>query len=93
MTFSFNRLSFPFVIVQSPFGCSSFADLLSAPYTDPTDSGSLPEELDPFPELQLGNSQSVTSQEETAQQDLHHQLQQHHQHRPLPGDLHTDSLR
>ncbi|KAK0088790.1 hypothetical protein PV325_010730 [Microctonus aethiopoides] len=77
---------------QSPFGCSSFADLLSAPYTDPTDSGSLPEELDPFPELQLGNSQSVTSQEETAQQDLHHQLQQHHQHRPLPGDLHTDSL-
>lgn len=40
---------------QSPFGCSSFADLLTGTYSDTGDTGSLPEELDPFPEIQLGN--------------------------------------
>ncbi|XP_044020416.1 nuclear receptor subfamily 4 group A member 1 isoform X2 [Aphidius gifuensis] len=75
---------------QSPFGCSSFADLLSAPYNDQTDGASLPEELDPFPELQLGNSQNVTNEDTTAQ--IHHQMQQHHQHRPLPSDIQADSL-
>ncbi|XP_014296393.1 nuclear receptor subfamily 4 group A member 2 isoform X1 [Microplitis demolitor] len=74
---------------QSPFGCGSFADLLSAPYTDPTDTGSLTEELEPFPELQLGNSQSVTAtQDDITQSNLHHQIQS----RSLPGDLQTDSL-
>ncbi|CAD6222482.1 GSCOCG00000987001-RA-CDS [Cotesia congregata] len=74
---------------QSPFGCSSFADFLSAPYTDPTDTGSLTEELEPFPELQLGNSQPVTAtQDDITQSNLHHQMQS----RSLPGDLQTDSL-
>ncbi|XP_011301169.1 nuclear receptor subfamily 4 group A member 2 isoform X1 [Fopius arisanus] len=69
---------------QSPFGCSSFADLLSAPYTDPTDAANLPEELDPFPELQLGNPQNVPEDV-----PMHQQMQHH---RPLPSDVHTDSL-
>ncbi|XP_021937734.1 probable nuclear hormone receptor HR38 isoform X4 [Zootermopsis nevadensis] len=34
---------------QSPFGPSSFADLLSAPYSE--DTGALSEELDPFPDV------------------------------------------
>ncbi|XP_034938515.1 nuclear receptor subfamily 4 group A member 2 isoform X2 [Chelonus insularis] len=75
---------------QSPFGCSSFADLLSAPYADPTDTGSLPDELDPFPELQLNNSQPVPTQEDATQSNIHHQMQQHQ--RPLSGDLQTDSM-
>ncbi|XP_043288774.1 nuclear receptor subfamily 4 group A member 1 isoform X2 [Venturia canescens] len=82
---------------QSPFGCSSFADLLGAPYNDPTEAGSLPEELDPFPELQLGNPQALSSPDETpqTQQPIHHNLQQHPQHRaPIAAvvDVQTDSL-
>ncbi|XP_020279543.1 nuclear receptor subfamily 4 group A member 2 isoform X1 [Pseudomyrmex gracilis] len=83
---------------QSPFGCSSFADLLSAPYTDPVDAGSLPEELDPFPELQLGNPQGVPSVDDSAQsqQSLHHQQPSHQQPPPppppLPEDIQADSL-
>ncbi|CAG2058534.1 unnamed protein product [Timema podura] len=34
---------------QAPFGSSSFADLLSAPYSEET--GNLTEELDPFPDV------------------------------------------
>ncbi|XP_012229883.1 nuclear receptor subfamily 4 group A member 2 isoform X2 [Linepithema humile] len=80
---------------QSPFGCGSFADLLSAPYTDPTDAGSLPEELDPFPELQLGNPQGVPSVDESAQsQSVHHQQpsQPPPPPPPLPEDIQADSL-
>jgi len=83
--------------LQSPFGCSSFADLLSAPYTDPADAGSLPEELDPFPELQLGNPQGVPSVDESAQsqQSVHHQQppQPPPPPPPLPEDIQADSLR
>lgn len=84
------------VLLQSPFGCGSFADLLSAPYTDPTDAGSLPEELDPFPELQLGNPQGVPSVDESAQsQSVHHQQpsQPPPPPPPLPEDIQADSLR
>lgn len=84
-------------LLQSPFGCSSFADLLSAPYTDPADAGSLPEELDPFPELQLGNPQGVPSVDESAQpqQSVHHQQppQPPPPPPPLPEDVQADSLR
>ncbi|XP_043466802.1 nuclear receptor subfamily 4 group A member 2 isoform X3 [Leptopilina heterotoma] len=73
---------------QSPFGCSSFSDLLSGTYTDSTDAGSLPEELDPFPELQLGNPQDVTNSEEASSQN-HHSV---HSQPPLPGDVQADSL-
>ena len=38
-----------FLVLQSPFGPSSFADLLSAPYSE--DTGALSEELDPFPDV------------------------------------------
>ncbi|PSN48034.1 putative nuclear hormone receptor HR38 [Blattella germanica] len=38
-----------FCLLQAPFGSSSFADLLSAPYSE--DTGVLSEELDPFPEV------------------------------------------
>lgn len=75
---------------QSPFGCSSFADLLSGAYTDTTDAGSLPEELDPFPELQLGNPQDVNNSEEPPSQNQH---TVHSQPPPLPGDVQADSLR
>lgn len=82
---------------QSPFGCSSFADLLSAPYTDPADAGSLSEELDPFPELQLGNPQGVPTVDESAQsqQTVHHQQppQPPPPPPPLPEDVQADSLR
>jgi len=37
------------LLLQSPFGPSSFADLLSAPYSEET--GALSEELDPFPDV------------------------------------------
>ncbi|XP_014611304.1 PREDICTED: nuclear receptor subfamily 4 group A member 2 [Polistes canadensis] len=80
---------------QSPFGCSSFADLLSAPYTDSADAGSLPEELDPFPELQLGNPQGVPTNDEPAQtqQSVHHQTAQPPPPPPpLPEEIQTDSL-
>ncbi|XP_014486311.1 PREDICTED: probable nuclear hormone receptor HR38 [Dinoponera quadriceps] len=81
---------------QSPFGCSSFADLLSAPYTDPADAGSLSEELDPFPELQLGNPQGVPTVDESAQsqQSVHHQQppQPPPPPPPLPEDVQADSL-
>ncbi|KAG7188846.1 hypothetical protein KM043_008452 [Ampulex compressa] len=80
---------------QSPFGCSSFADLLSAPYTDPTDAGSLPEELDPFPELQLGNPQGVPTADEPnpPPQGVHHQQpSQPPPPPPLPEDVQADSL-
>ncbi|XP_033209812.1 nuclear receptor subfamily 4 group A member 2 isoform X2 [Belonocnema kinseyi] len=74
---------------QSPFGCSSFADLLSGAYTDSTDAGSLPEELDPFPELQLGNPQDVNNSEDPPSQNQH---TVHSQPPPLPGDVQADSL-
>lgn len=38
---------FALVVLQTPFGPSSFAELLSAPYSEDA-SVSLPEELDPF---------------------------------------------
>lgn len=92
----FNDLAELTIVVswfQNPFGCSSFADLLSAPYTDPSDAGSLPEELDPFPELQLGNPQGDPCIDEatTSPQNVHHHLQQAHV--PLPEDIQADSLR
>ncbi|KAK2582208.1 hypothetical protein KPH14_004560 [Odynerus spinipes] len=76
---------------QSPFG---FADLLSAPYTDPADAGTLPEELDPFPELQLGNPQGVPTTDEPAQpqQSVHHQTSQPPPPPPLPEEVQQDSL-
>ncbi|XP_076167589.1 hormone receptor-like in 38 isoform X2 [Ptiloglossa arizonensis] len=81
---------------QSPFGCSTLADLLSASYTDPADAGSLPEELDPFPELQLGNPQGVPTADESAQpqQPVHHQQppQPPPSAAPLPEDVQADSL-
>ncbi|XP_072757501.1 uncharacterized protein Hr38 isoform X4 [Anoplolepis gracilipes] len=81
---------------QSSFGCSSFVELLSGPYTDPADAESLPEELDPFPELQLGNPQAVSSVDESAQshQSVHHQQpsQPPPPPPPLPEDIQTDSL-
>ncbi|XP_076285480.1 hormone receptor-like in 38 isoform X3 [Lasioglossum baleicum] len=81
---------------QSPFGCSTLADLLSASYTDPSDAGSLPEELDPFPELQLGNPQGVPSADESAQPQppVHHQQppQPPQTAAPLPEDVQADSL-
>ncbi|XP_012249111.1 nuclear receptor subfamily 4 group A member 2 isoform X2 [Bombus impatiens] len=81
---------------QSPFGCSTLADLLSASYTDPADAGSLPEELDPFPELQLGNPQGVPTADESAQaqQTVHHQQppQPPPSAAPLPEDVQPDSL-
>lgn len=82
-------------IFQSPFGCSTLADLLSASYTDPTDAGSLPEELDPFPELQLGNPQGVPTGDESAQAQQHHQQapQPPPPAAPLPEDVQPDSLR
>ncbi|XP_076240306.1 hormone receptor-like in 38 isoform X2 [Calliopsis andreniformis] len=81
---------------QSPFGCSTLADLLSASYTDSADAGSLPEELDPFPELQLGNPQVVPTTDESAQpqQNVHHQPPQPPPSAaPLPEDVQGDSLR
>ena len=66
------------IVVQSPFGCSSFADLLTGAYADSTDAGSLPEELDPFPEIQLGNPQ---------QEDNHPQATS------LAEEVQADSLR
>ncbi|KAJ4441357.1 putative nuclear hormone receptor hr38, partial [Periplaneta americana] len=42
-------LSSTFCLLQAPFGSSSFADLLSAPYSE--DTGALSEELDPFPDV------------------------------------------
>lgn len=84
-------------LLQSSFGCSSFAELLSGPYSDPADAGSLPEELDPFPELQLGNPQGVSSVDESAQshQSVHHQQpsQPPPPPPPLPEDIQTESLR
>lgn len=72
-------------------------ELLSGPYTDPADAGSLPEELDPFPELQLGNPQGVSSVDESAQshQSVHHQQpsQPPPPPPPLPEDIQADSLR
>lgn len=83
--------------LQSSFGCSSFVELLSGPYTDSADAGSLPEELDPFPELQLGNPQGVSSVDESAQshQSVHHQQpsQPPPPPPPLPEDIQADSLR
>ncbi|XP_054283667.1 probable nuclear hormone receptor HR38 isoform X2 [Macrosteles quadrilineatus] len=39
---------------QTPFGASSFAELLSAPYPDPEEAtASLPEDLDPFQDVAL----------------------------------------
>lgn len=43
---------FPPVLSQTPFGPSSFAELLTAPYCDDA-SASLPEDLDPFQEVTL----------------------------------------
>ncbi|CAD1479307.1 unnamed protein product, partial [Heterotrigona itama] len=79
-------------LFQSPFGCSTLADLLSASYTDPADAGSLPEELDPFPELQLGNPQGVPTADESAQS--HHQQapQPPPSAAPLAEDVQPDSL-
>lgn len=69
--------------------------MLSASYTDPTDAGSLPEELDPFPELQLGNPQGVPTGDESAQAQQHHQQapQPPPPAAPLPEDVQPDSLR
>lgn len=72
---------------QSPFGCSSFADLLTAPYTDPIDAGHLSEELDPFPELQLGNPPHSTPPQDNQNHNSHPHPQL------LPGDVQADSLR
>ena len=68
---------------------------MSASYTDPTDAGSLPEELDPFPELQLGNPQGVPTGDESAQAQQHHQQapQPPPPAAPLPEDVQPDSLR
>ncbi|XP_067002454.1 probable nuclear hormone receptor HR38 [Anabrus simplex] len=45
---------------QAPFGSSSFADLLSAPYSE--DTGALSEELDPFPDVVLQSHPSSSSE-------------------------------
>lgn len=43
---------------QTPFGSSSFADLLSAPFPDDPSAILPPEELDPFPEVALHSQPS-----------------------------------
>lgn len=82
-------------LLQSPFG--NFGEFLNSPYPDATDTGSLPEELDPFPELQLGNPQGVPPVDDSAQsqQSVHHQQpsQPPPPPPPLPEDIQTDSLR
>lgn len=81
-------------LLQSPFGCGSFADLLGAPYTDSADAGSLPEELDPFPELHLENPQGVSTVDESAQSQHHQQPSQPPPPPPpLPEDIQPNSLR
>lgn len=47
--------------MQTPFGSSSFADLLNAPFSDDPSSVLAPEELDPFPDVQLQSSSSTPS--------------------------------
>ncbi|XP_015510751.2 nuclear receptor subfamily 4 group A member 2 isoform X1 [Neodiprion lecontei] len=70
---------------QSPFGCSSFADLLTAPYADPIEGGNLSEDLDPFPELSLGSqTHQGTVSTESHSANSHPQL--------IPGDVQADSL-
>ncbi|XP_011629732.1 nuclear receptor subfamily 4 group A member 2 isoform X1 [Pogonomyrmex barbatus] len=77
---------------QSPFG--NFGEFLNSPYPDAADAGSLPEELDPFPELQLGNPQGVPPVDDSAQQSVHHQQpsQPPPPPPPLPEDIQADSL-
>lgn len=55
-------------MLQSAFGSSSFADLLSAPYTEDP-AGGLPEELDPFPDV--FGAQSQTGLEQDQQTHVH----------------------
>jgi len=81
--------------LQSPFG--NFGEFLNSSYPDAADAGSLPEELDPFPELQLGNPQGVPSVDNSvpSQQSVHHQQpsQPPPPPPPLPEDIQADSLR
>lgn len=42
-----------FILLQTPFGSSSFADLLTAPFSDDPSAVLPPEELDPFSEVTL----------------------------------------
>lgn len=84
-------------IFQSPFGCSALADLLTGSYTDPADAGSLSEELDAFPVLQLDNPQGVPTADDSAQarQTVHHQQPPPPppSAAPLPEDVQADSVR
>ncbi|XP_011063246.1 PREDICTED: nuclear receptor subfamily 4 group A member 2 isoform X1 [Acromyrmex echinatior] len=79
---------------QSPFG--NFGEFLNSSYPDAADAGSLPEELDPFPELQLGNPQGVPPVDNSvpSQQSVHHQQpsQPPPPPPPLPEDIQADSL-
>ncbi|XP_048507503.1 nuclear receptor subfamily 4 group A member 2 isoform X2 [Athalia rosae] len=82
---------------QSPFGCSSFADLLTAPYADPIDAGHLSEELDPFPELQLGNHHhhhhhNTTAHAANTTPDTQNHNSTQHVPQIIPGDVQADSL-
>jgi len=79
--------------LQSPFG--NFGEFLNSSYPDAADAGSLPEELDPFPELQLGNPQGVPPVDDSVQsQSIHQQpSQQPPPPPPLSEDIQTDSLR
>lgn len=85
-TTAFTVASSMLLLQTQSFGCSSFAELLTAPYTDPIEAGHLSEELDPFPELQLGNPQHGGSPPEPQNHTSHSQ-------QPLlPGDVQGDSL-
>ncbi|OAD61105.1 putative nuclear hormone receptor HR38 [Eufriesea mexicana] len=85
------------VPTQSPFGCSALADLLTGSYTDPADAGSLSEELDAFPVLQLDNPQGVPTADDSAQarQTVHHQQAPPPppSAAPLSEDVQTESVR
>lgn len=88
-TYKKNRHDFS---LQSPFG--NFGEFLNSPYPDAADAGSLPEELDPFPELQLGNPQGVPPVDDAVQSQHHQQpTQPPPPPPPLPEDIQADSLR
>ncbi|KAG5343193.1 HR38 protein, partial [Acromyrmex heyeri] len=84
------------LLLQTQVSSISLLRFLNSSYPDAADAGSLPEELDPFPELQLGNPQGVPPVDNSvpSQQSVHHQQpsQPPPPPPPLPEDIQADSL-
>ncbi|XP_029049263.1 nuclear receptor subfamily 4 group A member 2 isoform X1 [Osmia bicornis bicornis] len=76
---------------QNPYG-DALPDFYDVSYPDTTDTGSLPGELGPFPELQLGNHQGVPTADDSAQAQHHPQAPPPPTSAPsLPEDVQADS--